>query len=272
MNRKEENLLSHEFCCHSAISIIIPCFNEADGVELLKSKLDYAIEILSQKYQVQIIIIDDGSSDSTYSKLIRNFGQAATIVKHQTNLGLTAAIQTGLGYASGDIISTMDSDCTYDPVQISGLLELLSTDVDIVTASPYHPLGKVKNVPGWRLFFSKGLSMLYGLVLPQRLYTYTSMFRVYRREIFEVVKYSQPGFMGVTEVLAEAMLSGFKVVEYPATLTSRVYGQSKLRTARMIRSHLLYLGKLIIRRFLLQRKSYLQTQKNSTLSNYYVEL
>ena len=61
------------------------------------------------------------------------------------------------------------------------MLPLMTGSVDLVTASPYHKDGGVRNVPGWRLFLSRGASFLYRRVLRSKLDTYTSCFRVYRR-------------------------------------------------------------------------------------------
>jgi dolichol-phosphate mannosyltransferase len=237
-----------------SVSIIIPCFNEAEGIELLKQQILPVLIRLRLTRSVELICVDDGSTDETFAKLQQHLGDHAQIIRHSHNQGLSAAIQTGLAHSTGEIVCTADSDCTYAPEQLIPMLNLMQEDVDIVTASPYHPKGRVKNVPAWRLFLSKGLSRLYGVVLPCRLYTYTSMFRAYRREVLETVSATHPGFLGLVEVLAEAMLSGYQVVEYPAELRRRVFGQSKLRIARVIWSHLKYIGKLMIRRSLKQQK------------------
>lgn len=237
-----------------AVSIIIPCFNESEGIAALKQKLLPVLEKLRSQRSVELILIDDGSTDDTFLQLQQNFSQYAQIVRHQKNRGLSTAIRTGLVHSTGKIICTTDSDCTYDPEQLIPLLDLMRADVDIVTASPYHPKGRVKNVPAWRLFLSKGLSQIYGVVLPYKLYTYTSLFRAYRREVLEAVTATHSGFLGLVEILVEAMLRGYKVVEYPAELCSRKFGQSKLRVASVIWSHLKYISKLISRRSLRQQK------------------
>lgn len=246
-----------------SVSIIIPCFNESLGIESLEKKLLPVLVQLRLVRSVEVICVDDGSTDDTFLKLQQSFGQQAQIIRHHKNKGLSAAIRTGFAHSTGKIICTIDSDCTYDPLYLVPLLNLMYADVDIVTASPYHPKGQVKNVPAWRLFLSKGLSQLYRLVLPQKLYTYTSMFRAYRREVLETVSVTHPGFLGLVEILAEAMLRGYKVVEYPTELSSRVYGQSKLRVARVIRSHLQYIGKLIIRQLFQQKNTTLMLYKYS---------
>jgi dolichol-phosphate mannosyltransferase len=254
MPAQDTNLNLKSIADREPVSIVVPCFNESEGIELLRSKLIPVINELQKTRTVELILVDDGSIDDTYLKLQQYFSQIAQIVRCDRNRGLSAAIQLGAAQATGSIICTADSDCTYDPAQLIPLLELMHDDIDIVTASPYHPQGLVVNVPSWRLFLSKGLSRLYWLVLPCKLYTYTSMFRAYRREVFETVRIQDPGFLGLVEIIVEAMFQGYKVVEYPAELRRRIFGQSKLCVARVIWNHLKYVKQLIARKLLFTRR------------------
>ena len=124
------------------------------------------------------------------------------------------------------------------------MLPLLTEDVDLVTASPYHRSGGVRNVPGWRLFLSKGASFLYRRVLRSKLDTYTSCFRVYRRASFVDLKIQEKGFLGVAEMLGQLDLNGGKIVEHPSVLEVRLFGISKMKTARTIFGHLKLLSRL----------------------------
>ena len=100
----------------------------------------------------------------------------------------------------------------------------------MVTASPYHTNGGVRNVPEWRLFLSKGASLLYRRVLQSKLDTYTSCFRVYRRSSFVDMDLKEKGFLGVAEMLGKLDLRGGKIIEYPAVLEVRLFGFSKMKT------------------------------------------
>ena len=71
-------------------------------------------------------------------------------------------------------------------------------------ASPYHPDGTVEGVPRWRLVLSRSCSALYGLIAPVRLYTYTSVFRAYRREVIDTVSFQEDGFVSASEILIRA--------------------------------------------------------------------
>ena len=144
----------------------------------------------------------------------------------------------------------MDCDCSYDPLELKNMLPLLIDGVDLVTASPYHPAGRVKNVPSWRLGLSNGLSILYRSFLPQKLHTWTSCFRVYRRSAVVGLPLTEGGFLGTAELAAQLSLKGSRIVKHPATLSVRIFGESKMKTCRTIRGHLRLLARLFRQRLL----------------------
>ncbi|HMN61804.1 MAG TPA: glycosyltransferase family 2 protein, partial [Anaerolinea sp.] len=161
------------------LSVIIPCFNEEDNVQKMQDELYPVLEALSHDYQIQVVFVDDGSRDNTFSRLKETFGGMThpkiqyVFLKHEVNRGLGAALRTGFSGAQGDLIVTTDSDGPYKFATIPALLEKLTPDVDIVTASPYHPDGQVVGVPGYRLVLSQGASFLYRVLVSWRIHTYT---------------------------------------------------------------------------------------------------
>ena len=229
------------------ISIVIPCYNEEAALPYLANTLRSVAAKLSETgYQSNFIFVDDQSKDSTFEKLNELFGgrENVRIVRHETNQGVAAGIITGLRAAQTEIVCSMDCDCTYDPHELAKMLPLLTGDVDLVTASPYHAAGGVRNVPEWRLFLSKGASWLYRRALRAQLSTYTSCFRVYRRSSVVNLQIKERGFLGVAEMLGRLDLNGGKIVEYPAVLEVRLFGFSKMKTARTIFGHLKLLSQL----------------------------
>ncbi len=229
----------------SNIVVLIPCFNEVEGIPQLCTRLSKVLPELGK--DTEVVFVDDGSTDGT-SDLIRR--EAASfrhrIIVHEHNKGIGAAFKTGLSAIDADIVVTMDSDCTYDPERISELLTLLRDGNDIVTGSPYHPEGEVVGVPGWRLMLSRSLSLMYWCILPQRLYTYTSCFRAYRGTVIPKLSAESDGFLGVAQLLVSGILNGAKVAELPAKLTRRQFGQSKIKIVRVILSHLGYIAHLVV--------------------------
>lgn len=230
------------------VSIVIPCYNEQEALPYLSNTLRAVNANLSENgYQPNVIFVDDNSKDDTYRTLHELFGEdkSVSILKHETNKGVAAGIMTGIAAARTEIVCSMDCDCTYDPHELVNMLPLIEDGADLVTASPYHKDGGVRNVPGWRLFLSRGASFLYRRVLRSKLDTYTSCFRVYRRSSFVDLELNESGFLGVAEMLGRVDLSGGKIIEFPAVLEVRLFGISKMKTAKTIVGHLKLLSQLI---------------------------
>jgi polysaccharide deacetylase family protein (PEP-CTERM system associated) len=237
------------------VTVVIPCYNEELILPYLSNTLRTVEKALRDRYELEYLFVDDGSSDGTWLALQQVFGDwsSCRFERHHTNRGVAAAIFTGIELAETEIVCSIDCDCTYDPLQLEKLIPLLHEGVDMVTASPYHPDGEVRNVPGWRLFLSKGLSRLYGKVLNHRLATYTSCFRVYRRSAVERLCIRQGGFLGVAEMLGRLDLAGGRIVECPAVLEVRLLGRSKMKTVRTIFGHLGLLANLGVARLVMKK-------------------
>lgn len=251
------------------VSIVVPCFNEELALPYLANTLKSVESELEKEYKLHFIFVDDGSSDGTWSSLQKIFRAKSncTFVRHMLNLGVSAAILTGIHHANTEIVCSIDCDCTYDPHELKNMIPCLTEGIDLVTASPYHPEGKVENVPTWRLALSRVASSLYRHVLRQNLYTYTSCFRVYRRRAVVHLQLRESGFLGVAEMLGRLDLRGSKVVEYPATLQVRLFGQSKMKVVRTIAGHLRLLVRLLAIRIDQKGDLSRTTLEGSLLSN-----
>jgi len=222
------------------VTVVVPCYNEELVLPYLSNTLEGLKRKLGRSHDLSFVFVDDGSTDETWAQLQRIFGGKpdCTLAQQPRNGGVAAAILTGIRAARSEAVCSIDCDCTYDPLQLEGMLPLLAEGVDMVTASPYHPRGGVLNVPGWRLGLSRTLSLFYRLVLSQPLFTYTSCFRVYRRSAFADLKLRESGFLGVAEMVGLLALRGAKIAEYPALLEVRMLGRSKMKILRTILGHL----------------------------------
>lgn len=222
------------------LSIVVPCYNEAPSVEQLHAGLARLRDSLDSKLAVEFVLVDDGSSDATWSRLGQYFCDwpHVQLVRHETNQGIAAALTTGVRHARAELVASLDADCTYDPLQLLGMLPLMSPDVDMVVASPYHPEGSAVGIPPWRLQLSRCASRMYRFMLRNKLHTYTSCVRLSRRSSVLDLTPQNGGFVGVVELLCRLDRSGGRIVEYPAILTVRKTGQSKMRLARTVFAHL----------------------------------
>ena len=230
------------------ISLVIPAFNESEGVDKTAGSIRQVVAFLREKYEVEVVFVNDGSKDDTEALLQAAFvdDSGVRVVSHDRNRGLGAAIRTGFANATGDVIITTDFDGTYSFSTIPQLLaKLLSEHADIVTASPYHPKGKVEGVPKYRLLFSYGASFLYRVLVRWDIYCWTALFRAYKRPVVENIAFQSDDFLAGTELLVKAIRAGYTVTEFPTTLHVRTFGQSSIKIARVTKAHLRFQARLL---------------------------
>lgn len=236
------------------VSIVIPCFNEEDNVEKMRDELLPVLQDLSSRYELEMIFVDDGSTDRTLQALQETFAPLSLpkiefhFLQHEVNRGLGAALRTGFAGVHGDLVVTTDSDGTYKFTTIPAMLDSLTPGVDIVTASPYHPQGGVVGVPRYRLVLSQGASFLYRVLVNWKVHTYTCLFRAYRRKVIDTITFQSNGFLAGTELMVKGMLKGYGVAEFPAVLHSRVFGTSKAKLARTVLAHLRFQWQVFLHR------------------------
>lgn len=229
------------------VSVVVPCYNEEATLGYTSNTLQAFAKSVQDVFDVSYIFVDDGSGDQTWQRLQTLFGNRAdcTLVRHLKNRGVAAATLTGIVNSPTEVVCAIDCDGTYDPKQLRDMVPMLTSGVDMVTASPYHPQGRVLNLSAWRLVLSKGLSILYRFFHRQRLYTYTSCFRVYRRSAIKDITLHDERFVGITELLSKLDLKGGTIVEYPAVMEIRLLGASKMKIVKTILGHLRLMARLI---------------------------
>jgi dolichol-phosphate mannosyltransferase len=224
-----------------SICIIVPVCNEEESVPVLRRRLQALQSVLGHRYRMHYVFVDDGSTDGTVALLPGAVPKGVTyeICSHTVNQGVGAAFRTGFRQASADIVCTIDADCSYGPENLVRMIQQVESNVtDVVVASPYHPLGGVSGVQAWRRLLSSQCSRLYRIVSPVKLYTYTSIFRVYRGSVVKNVEFTNDSFVSVVEILLSASRLGYRISETPLTLHSRVAGVSKMKIANTIQGHL----------------------------------
>jgi polysaccharide deacetylase family protein (PEP-CTERM system associated) len=230
------------------ITVVVPCYNEEATLGYLSNTLDAFAKNVGDTLAVSYVFVDDGSKDRTWERLDQLFGHRldCRFVRHDHNRGVAAATLTGIRASATEVVGVIDCDSTYDPVHLRDMVPLLNPGVALVTASPYHPQGRVINqLPAWRLFLSKGLSTLYRFILHNKLHTYTSCFRVYQRRAVAGMTLRNEGFVGITEILTNLDASGEIVVECPATMEVRLLGTSKMKVVKTIMGHLRLIGEIL---------------------------
>jgi len=119
------------------ISIVVPFYNEALGVESFIERLGVTCSALKSKYNFEVICIDDGSSDATLEALIKakTLHPSICIIEFSRNFGKEAALTAGLDHAQGDLIIPLDSDLQDPPSLIGQLIRAWeNSGADVVLA------------------------------------------------------------------------------------------------------------------------------------------
>lgn len=229
------------------LSVVVPCCNEEASVARFAGELYPALDALGVSYEV--VAVDDGSTDGTRRELARLAGEKPlTLVVHERNRGLGAALRSGFAAARGEWVAALDADLTFAPADIARLLaRQRETGADLVGGSPFLDRASAASVPLVRRLPSALLNAFYRGLISPRLTAYTPMFRLYRREALSKLDLKSEGFEISAELAARFVRRGLKVAEVPSALTTRRAGVSKLRRWRELRRHAALIWRLMTR-------------------------
>lgn len=202
----------------SKVSIIIPAFNEAVGIARCLREITRAMN--GSKFDYEVIVIDDGSDDSTYlvSNNVAKNNSEIKLIKNDVNSGKGHAIKRGLQCASGDLIAYMDADFSMHPSQLTLFLSKLR-NADAVIGSKRHPKSII-SYPLHRKFLSRGFNLLVRMMFGIPFSDTQCGFKIFKREVFEKVRseFVTKGYAFDVELLINVYRRGYKIVEAPVTL------------------------------------------------------
>ncbi len=238
------------------ILIVLPAFNEAEGLPALLRSIRQVMDESRLGYKV--VVVDDGSSDATWEVIGRHAAEMPVVpVRHQANRGLAEALRSGLQVAlkqadPSDVIVTMDADNTHAPGLVMRMLTLIREGHDVVIASRYVSGARVLGVPFHRRVLSGGASLLMRAVFPIKgVRDYTCGFRAYRASILQAAfaRYSerlisQKGFSCMVDILLKLRTLDPIMTEVPLILRYDLkHGMSKMRAARTVVDTLILMAK-----------------------------
>ncbi len=220
------------------VSVIVPLFNEEEGVEALHAELETMLQgITALGHRVEIVFVDDGSTDGTtwQISLMYRARNDVRVLAHKQNRGFGAAMRSGIVEARGAVIVCYDGDRPYPPEDAALLVEAVQgpEDADCATVSPWASGGRAEGVPFHRRLLSKGLSLLYRIALRGKgagLTCFTASYRAYK------------------EVMARLLRGGRRVIEIGSVLRDRKSGSSKMKVLRTVGGHLLLLLRVFLGR------------------------
>jgi len=165
------------------LSVIVPCFNEEAVLPAFFARIDAVIRDGAIAENVELIAIDDGSADRTWSILSELAQRYSFLVpiRHEQNYGLSEAWKTGAIAARSEVICTLDADLQYRPEEIPRLYEIWrQSGLDIVQGARTRE----RRLFDSRYLLSRGLNLLLNLLFGMSLDDNKSGFLVCRRDLF----------------------------------------------------------------------------------------
>jgi len=241
---------------HPQLSLVIPAFNEASIIVKHVNELVAWMQGNLPKIRYEIVVVNDGSTDGMDALLAREgFGiPQLRVLHHPTNWGRGRALRTAMENTESDYFIALDADLSYGPEHILLLLKpLMDGTAELTLASPYHPQGKVFNVPGFRAWLSRTGNRILSRSFQQRYYTSTCVVRGYTRKLIDHLELTSVSKDLHLEVLYKAEMLGFSIMEIPATLAWRdkQRGSAPSGVANKIRHHaIIKMRKAILSHFL----------------------
>ncbi len=208
------------------LSIVIPVFNEAEGLPTFIPHLRQALDDLS--VSVEVIFIDDGSADASAAVIDGFVAEDPRLccIRLRRNYGQTAAMMAGFQNASGNVIIPMDGDGQNDPTDIRRLLDKLDEGYDVVS--------------GWRrdredaalsrVLPSRVANGLISRVLGVPLHDYGCTLKAYRREVIEDVRLygEMHRFIPIFAAWEGARVTELAVGHHPRRFGSSKYGLGRI--------------------------------------------
>jgi len=220
----------------TSVLVVIPTYNESESIESLLRRLNSARMQISDKFEIDILIVDDNSPDQTavIAKNLQFSGLKVLSRQHKSGLGpaYLAGFKQGL-LEKYDYFVEMDADLSHQPEQLVDLLNAASK-VDLVIGTRWIPGGSVVNWPKRRKWISKlgtGYAS-FALNLPYK--DLTSGYRVLPREFLSQLDFSlieTRGYGFQIEMALKAIESGFGIKQVPITFVERENGYSKMSLA-----------------------------------------
>jgi glycosyltransferase involved in cell wall biosynthesis len=207
------------------LSVVIPVFDEQDNVEPMCERL---AEHLPQDVAWEVIFVDDGSRDETFSRLraIASHEPRIRIVRFRRNYGQTPAMVAGIEHARGDVILTMDGDLQNDPSDIPRFLEAIDQGYDIVVGWRERRQDALitRKIP------SKIANWIIGKVTGIAIRDNGCSLKAYRAALIRNIPlYSEMHRF----IPAVASIAGSQILELPVKHHPRVHGASKYGLKRI---------------------------------------
>jgi glycosyltransferase involved in cell wall biosynthesis len=212
---------------YRSLSVITPVFNERTTVAEVIRRMR-AVEL---PLVLQIIAVDDGSSDGSDKVLGALEDSTVRVLRHQVNQGKGAAIRTGLAEARGDLILIQDADLEYDPDDWPRLLDpILRGKARVVYGSRFT--GERKNMLPMHWMGNRLLSLVTNVLYSSTLSDMETCYKLFDAQVLEGITIVSNKFDFEPEITAKVLRRGHRIYEVPISYAGREHYEGKKITWR----------------------------------------
>ena len=206
------------------ISIVIPCFNEANTIEYLVQAV-LSVPLTNR----EIIIVDDYSTDGTREILRTKIdGLVDKIIYHESNQGKGAALRTGFSNVTGDVVIIQDADLEYNPQEYPELLKpILDGKADVVYGSRFQGGQAHRVIYFWHYKGNQFLTLLSNMFTNLNLTDMETCYKVFRIDILKKIKIQENRFGFEPEITAKIAQLGCRIYEVGISYSGRTYDEGK---------------------------------------------
>ncbi len=205
------------------LSVIMPCFNEKSTInEILFAVKNSGVEDL------EIIIVDDCSTDGTKGFLENINDKNIKIVFHDKNQGKGAALRRGFKEAGGDICIVQDADLEYDPKEYKLMIEpILNNKADVVFGSRFQGGRPHRVVYFWHRLGNGFLTLLSNIFTDLNLSDMETCYKAFKTEIIKSIKIEENRFGFEPEITAKISKMNLRIYEIGISYYGRTYAEGK---------------------------------------------
>jgi len=209
------------------LSVLVPVYNEQATVgEVIKRIRSVVVPL-----DVEVIVVDDGSSDGTDQVLATIEDSSVKVMSHLKNQGKGAALRTGLQAATGDIVIIQDADLEYDPDDWSKLLDpIMKGKAHVVYGSRFA--GERKNMFLLHWIGNRFLSLVTNVLYATTLSDMETCYKCFDRRAIEPIHIVSNRFDFEPEITAKVLRQGFRIYEVPISYAGREFDEGKKITWR----------------------------------------
>ena len=206
------------------LSVIIPCYNESKTINKIIDKV-----ISNSKYSMEIIVIDDFSTDGTREILETiNKDKISKLILNERNYGKGYCLKKGIKESSGEVIIIQDADLEYDPSEYNKLISpLLNDKADVVYGSRFIGANESRALYFWHRLGNSFITFLSNMFTNLNLTDIETGYKAFRKEIINKITIEEKRFGIEPEITAKIAKLNCRIFEVGISYYGRTYEQGK---------------------------------------------